>query len=140
MIRASSIPTVLNRICDDKIHSVLLVTTDGELMGASTVNTKMILDTEAVGALLADVGVDYARLGEEFAGVDATQQRSRSHLQCLLVELELGLVGLTACIGIDCMVIAIAKPDAPLGLVKAKLQALAAHVQESFSTLTESSG
>jgi hypothetical protein len=36
MIRSSRIPPTLNRICDDKfIHSVVLVTKDGELLGSS---------------------------------------------------------------------------------------------------------
>jgi hypothetical protein len=136
MIRSCSIPPVLNRICDDTIHSALLVTTDGELMGSSTKNSNRIKDPQALGTLLADVGVDYMRLGEEYAGVDEVQ-RSKSHLQCLLIEMECGLVGIAACLGIDCLVIAVANPDAPPGLVKARLQALAAHVQESLSTLAE---
>jgi hypothetical protein len=61
----------------------------------------------------------------------------RSYMQCLLIEFDFGLVGVASCLGIDCLVIAVAKPDAPPGLIKARLQALAVHVQEAFSTLTE---
>ena len=59
----------------------------------------------------------------------------KSHLQCLLLELELGLVAVSTCVGVDCMVIAIAAPNAPLGTVKARLQAITAHVQEGLSPL-----
>lgn len=137
MIRSCCIPPVLNRVCDDTIHSALLVTTEGELMGASTKNTSRITDAQAIGTLLADIGVDYMRLGEEFAAVDAVQ-RSKSHMQCLLIELEQGVVGIAACLGVDCMVIAVADPNTPLGIVKAKLEALSGYVQESFSSLAES--
>jgi hypothetical protein len=137
MIRSGRIPPVLNRICDDTIHSALLVTNDGELLGASNVNHKNSRrDPEAFGTLLADIALDYLRLGEEYAAVDAVQ-RSKSHMQCLLMELELGLVGVASCLGIDCLVIAVADADAPPGLVKARLQALAVHVQEALSPLTE---
>lgn len=148
MIRSGNIPPVLNRICDkDTIHSALLVTTDGELMGVSSCNTNnnnnffSREDPEAIGTLLADIGVDYQKLGEEFAAlVQQQQQRRTSHLQCLLIELDLGLVGISSCLGIDCLVIAIAKPETPPGLLKAKLEALVAHAQESFSPLTEGAG
>jgi hypothetical protein len=49
--------------------------------------------------------------------------------------MDLGLVGITSCSG--CFVIAVAKPDTPPGLMKARLQTLAVHVQESLSALTE---
>jgi hypothetical protein len=137
MIRSGSIPQVLNRICDDTIYSALLVTMDGELMGTSTAaHSYEVTDPEALGALLADIAVDYGKLGQEYAGLDAVQ-RSKSHLQCLLMELELGLVCVSFCTGLDCLVVCLAKADAPPGLVKAKLLALAAHVQEAFSTLAE---
>ena len=138
MIRSCSIPPVLNRICDDTIHSALLVTTDGELLGASTKNnnSNRIKDPQALGALIADMGVDYMRLGEELAAVDAVQ-RSKSHMRCVLLELELGVVGVAACLGIDCLVIAVADADVPLGQMKAKLEGLSTFVQESFSSLSE---
>jgi hypothetical protein len=141
MIRSGRIPPVLNRICDDTIHSALLVTNDGELLGASNVNFKLqnsinSRDPEAFGTLLADIALDYLRLGEEYAAVDAVH-RNKSHMRCLLMELDLGLVGVASCLGIDCLVIAVADADAPPGLVKAKLQALAVHVQEALSPLTE---
>jgi len=171
MIRSCHIPPILNRICDDHIHSVLLVTTDGELIGSSTSTTTAtsqhhhpsasssstshgppdrapaavtttlapprIKDVESLGALLADVGVDYQRLGEEFAAVDAVQ-RSKSHLHCLLMEFELGVVGIASCgLGTDCLVVAVADADVPLGWMRSKLQALAGYVQESLSTSVE---
>ena len=162
MIRSCRIPPILNRICDDVIHSALLVTADGELLGASTrkssstlfgspsdaTNTTTYYNTtgaiESLGTLIADIAVDYHRLGEEYAAaattaLDGSQRNSvnKSQLQCLLMELELGLVAVSSCGSFDCLVIAIASPTAPLGLVKARTQALARYVQEALSPLAE---
>mmetsp|Transcript_8294 Transcript_8294/g.20410 ORF Transcript_8294/g.20410 Transcript_8294/m.20410 type:complete len:190 (+) Transcript_8294:150-719(+) len=178
MIRSCRIPSVLRRICTDNvIQTALLVTTDGELLG-STATTFLSPDgttkesIESLGTLIADIAVDYGKLGEEYANLDPggippktlntpsggasvvsaasgnsagtaqspPQQATplptkKSHLQCLFLELELGLVAVSACVGVDCMVIAIAAPNAPLGTVKARLQAITAHVQEALSPL-----
>mmetsp|Transcript_24175 Transcript_24175/g.51330 ORF Transcript_24175/g.51330 Transcript_24175/m.51330 type:complete len:192 (+) Transcript_24175:764-1339(+) len=182
MIRSCRIPSVLRRICTDNvIQTALLVTTDGELLG-STATTFLSPDgttkesIESLGTLIADIAVDYGRLGEEYANLDpagvvpvpsmvpagaassngssssaqgvvspssaasgvtvaAAAPNRKSHLQCLLLELELGLVAVSTCVGVDCMVIAIAAPSAPLGSVKARLQAITAHVQEALSPL-----
>lgn len=120
------------------IHAALLVTVDGELLGisTSTSNTSTPMkDPASLGTLVAEIAADYLRLGEEFASVDAVH-RSRSHLQCLLLELDLGTVGVAAC-GADCLVVAVAAETAPPGLVKARLDALALYVQEALSTLQE---
>jgi hypothetical protein len=129
MIRSCRIPSVLNRVCDASIQSALLVTNDGELLGASTISPTQ-MDPETLGTLIADIAMDYRRLGEDMGAIS-------SKSQCLLLEMEHGLICVTSCIGIDCMVIAIAQADAPPGMVKAKLQALAVHVQEGLSLLTE---
>eukprot|EP00531_Pseudo-nitzschia_arenysensis_P013752 CAMPEP_0116134672 /NCGR_PEP_ID=MMETSP0329-20121206/10776_1 /TAXON_ID=697910 /ORGANISM="Pseudo-nitzschia arenysensis, Strain B593" /LENGTH=192 /DNA_ID=CAMNT_0003629409 /DNA_START=187 /DNA_END=765 /DNA_ORIENTATION=- len=181
MIRSARIPSVLRRICTDNvIQTALLVTTDGELLG-STATTFLSPDgttkesIESLGTLIADIAVDYGKLGEEYANLDPpktihttssggasvasanssnsqtghqspavpTQQQqpqsnnnnNKSHLQCLFLELELGLVAVSACVGVDCMVIAIAAPFAPLGTIKARLLAITAHVQEALSPL-----
>ena len=65
-------------------------------------------------------------MGEEYAALDISNTNDPSkkppHLQCLLLELELGLVAVSMCSGVDCMVIAIANPQtACLGNVKARL-------------------
>jgi hypothetical protein len=112
-----------------------LVTSDGELLGTSTAQSPNVKDPESFGALVTDVANEYCRLGEEYAAVDAVQ-RSRSHMHCLLVEMSAGLVGVSSCVGCDCFVIALAAHDAPPGLVKARLQALAAHVQDAFSAVS----
>jgi len=135
MIRSCRIPPVLNRVCDDKIRSAFLVTADGELLGMSNKNAPLS-DPDSFATLVADIAVGYCNLGEEFAAVDAVH-RTRSHLQCLLLELDLGLVGVSSCVGSDCFVVAVAAPDALPGLLKARLQALAVHVQESFSTVAD---
>ncbi len=57
-------------------------------------------------------------MGEEYAALDMVPGDSlttKSHLQFLLLELELGLVAVSTCVGVDCMVIAIVAPSAPLG-------------------------
>lgn len=215
MIRSTRIPPILNRICDDVVHSALLVTADGELLGASTKRSTSSLFPpttnntsnnstattadhhndmmDNLGTLIADIAVDYQRLGEEYVGIEnnsnggtssssSLQQQQqqqnqmsrgssgnsssagnnantmtttsntsvgnntntatinthgKSQLQCLLVELELGLVAVSSCGSFDCLVIAIAAPNAPLGVVKAKIQTLAVYVQEALSPLAE---
>jgi predicted regulator of Ras-like GTPase activity (Roadblock/LC7/MglB family) len=137
MIRSCRIPPVLNRICDgDNIRSALLVTSDGELLGTSTTTpTNNNMTAESFGTLVADIAADYVRLGEEYAGIDGTEQR-KSHMQCLLLELQDGLIGVASC-SHDCLVVAVAAHDAPPGLIRARLVAASAFIQESFSTLSD---
>ena len=138
MIRSSRIPAALDRICGsgDILTHALLVTADGELLGCSSDSPKNT--SSSFGTLVADIAADYVRLGEEYATADPQRKDGGgSHMQCLLIEMDLGLVAVADCQGIDCFVIAVAKPDAPLGLVKARLQAMALHFQESLSTVTE---
>ena len=145
MIRSCRIPQILSRICDDSvIESAMLVTSDGELLGTTSttfVNPEGQRESmEHLGTLIADIAVDYQRLGEEYGTIDSTTTLSKkSHLQCLLLEMEQGLIGVSGCVGIDCFVIGLAGPSAPPGMIKAKLQALAEHVQEALSPLTETS-
>lgn len=143
MIRSARIPSVLSRICSDKvIQTAVLVTADGEMLG-STSSTFVGVDgnresIEHLGTLIADIAVDYQRLGDEYAGLDGnTTTTKKSHLQCLLLELEQGLVGVSSCIGSDVLIIGIAAPNAPLGMIKARLETIAEHVQEALSPLTE---
>jgi hypothetical protein len=77
-------------------------------------------------------------MGEEYAALDMSGGAvpKKSHLNCLLLELELGLVAVSTCNGVDCMVIAVASLDAPLGNIKARLQAITEYVQEALSPLT----
>mmetsp|Transcript_52927 Transcript_52927/g.59155 ORF Transcript_52927/g.59155 Transcript_52927/m.59155 type:complete len:197 (-) Transcript_52927:113-703(-) len=183
MIRSCRIPSVLERICTENyFQTALLVTTDGELLGSTAKyffgpDGTSKESIESLGTLIADIAVDYSRLGEEYANLDigssssnnnnnnntgttaasmtttstasgggsssAIHQQSSnnnrkkcSHLQCLLLELELGLVAVSTCVGVDCMVIAIASPTAPLGSIKARLHAITEYVQEALSPLT----
>jgi len=152
----------------------MLVTTDGELLGSTSkfficADGTSKLSIESLGSLIADIAVDYNRLGEEYANLDVCNEYSSgtaaitpattgrveqqqqeqqlqqsntinnkksSHLQCLLLELELGLVAVSTCVGVDCMVIAISSPLAPLGSVKARLNAITEYVQEALNPLT----
>lgn len=110
------------------------MTFDGELLGTSNLYPHP-KDPDSFGTLLADIAIDYKRLGEEFAALD---DRRKSNLDCLLIDLEGGMAGVAACEGIECFVLAVAKPDTPPGLVKARLRSLADHVTESMSVLMES--
>ena len=154
MIRSARIPSILSRITGDNvIQTAVFVTADGELLG-STSPTFVSLDgtkesMENLGTLIADIAVDYQRLGEEYAHLDADGNHhnamsptggstsKKSHLQCLLLEFDQGLVGVSSCAGVDCLVIGIAAPNAPMGMIKARLQAITEHVQEALSPLTE---
>lgn len=130
MIRSRRIPPVLDRICDKTyIHTSLLVTLDGELLGSSSNSGN---GQESFGTLVADASLDYVRLGEELAML--VENARKSQMNYLLMEFEKGIVGVASC-GVECFVIAVAHPATPLGLIKSKLQALALHIHESFSTL-----
>jgi predicted regulator of Ras-like GTPase activity (Roadblock/LC7/MglB family) len=126
MIRSCRIPAVLNRICSDHIQTALLVTLDGELLGSST---SSMHDPETLGSLVAEIALDYQRLGEDLA------DSAKSQMQALFLQTDNCLIGVCPCL--DCLVIGLAEPGAPPGLVKARLQALAAHVQEGLLLLTE---
>ena len=200
MIRSCRIPNLLKRICDYNdnnggvIRTAILCTADGELLGSTastfvgsnnsshTVTTTTasnnnntplppkVESVDSLGTLIADIAVDYARLGDEYTaldlgyhGTDGINHGNRSHpnaqnnsnssgggdsgvpstkrntLQCLFLEMELGLIGVSACPGVDCLVIAIASPDAHLGSVKSRLQTIATYVTEALSPLTEMS-
>lgn len=159
MIRSGRIPPVLNRICDDQIPTALLVTYDGELLGSSSAppnNNNALFpfahkDPEAFGTLLADIAMEYSRLGEEYnhgsthnssSSTTTTANRkapssSSSKMDCLLLQMEGGLAAAVPCPTMDCFVLAVAKTDTPPGLLRARLHALADHIQESMSLLME---
>lgn len=125
MIRSCCIPPVLSRICDHGVHSALLITVDGELLGINPDHN--IPEPDDFSTLLADAAVDYLRLGQEL-GAD-------NKLKVLLLEMEQGMVAVAHELGY--FVVAVASPETPPGSIKAKVQVLAAHVQEVFSTLEE---
>jgi len=128
MIRSCRIPPMLSRICGDGIEAALLVTIDGELLGASyPLSEKLEKSITEVGSLVTEIASDYARLGHE---LDSPQ------LQFLTLELELNTVAVSSA-GNDCLVIAICSPDTPQGMTKARLQALASQVQEALTPLQE---
>jgi hypothetical protein len=142
MIRSRRIPQVLNRICDEEtILSAVLVTMDGELLGTSTHKHDALQpDPEAFGTLVTDICLEYIRLGESLnhnnhAGKNNANKSHKNQLQCFLMELDQGMVAAAQC-G-DFFILAVAAPDAPPGLVKAKLEAVSVHVQEALSTLSE---
>jgi hypothetical protein len=142
MIRSARIPGILSRITSDNvIQTALLVTGEGELLGAtsptfvSPEGTKE--SVECLGTLIADIAVDYRRLGDEYAQLEPSATSKKSHLKCLLLELDHGLVAVSACAEVNYLVIGIAAPNAPMGMVKARLEAITEHVQEALAPLTE---
>lgn len=143
MIRSARIPGILRRITSDNvIQAAVLVTGDGEILGASSPTfvgpdgTRESM--ENMGTLIADIAVDYQRLGDEYMHVkEGSAAPKKSHLRCLLLELDQGLVAVSACAEVDCLVIGIAAPDAPMGMIKARLEAITEHVQEALAPLTE---
>ena len=103
MIRSRSIPTVLSRITGDGIHAVLLIDSDGELLGSygnpppqthnknsqdnnvsvsQTSAAPWPLDASSIGALISEVAGDYSRMGDELLLLDpqydSSQQRQSS--------------------------------------------------------------
>ena len=164
MIRSTNIPIILNRICDDtNILSALLVTSDGELLGHSnrsssasstTLNRNhpplpLLPTPESLGTLIADIALDYHRLGEEFSTLKnhtESPPHSSSKMECLYIEMELGIVGISSCNSsssssnntgdVGCFVIVIAALDAPLGYIQMRLQTVTTHIQESLLSST----
>mmetsp|Transcript_55463 Transcript_55463/g.64857 ORF Transcript_55463/g.64857 Transcript_55463/m.64857 type:complete len:215 (-) Transcript_55463:458-1102(-) len=134
MLRAKRIPPLLNRICTDGIHLVLLITNDGELLGCSDQSSSSSspnqlqeklsgMDLSSIGALVSEVIWDYRRMGQELQLLYGSSSNRRSSaspaassnlngpssgnsgstgsdsgkgLKCLLVELELGLIGIAS--------------------------------------------
>jgi hypothetical protein len=45
--------------------------------------------------------------------------------------------GFSSCVSIDYLVIGIAAPNAPMGMIKARLEAITEHAQGAISPLTE---
>jgi predicted regulator of Ras-like GTPase activity (Roadblock/LC7/MglB family) len=119
---------MLSRICGNGIQAALLVTTDGELLGTSSpldeTLEKSICET---GSLITEIAADYQRLGHEL---------DSPTLKFLLLELELITVAVCSA-GKDCLVICMADPTTPHGMIKARLRALASHVKEALTPLTE---
>lgn len=138
MLRSQAIPEVLDRICDEWIDAAIVLNSDGELLGSNS----QYNEPEELGTLLADVALDYQHLGEEYLGV--TGEGEASQLKFVLIEMELGLVGIAACPGIECFVIAISKTtdrktatSTPRGLVTARLGELATYFQDTLVPLIE---
>jgi hypothetical protein len=169
MIRSGHIPLVLNRIIWDtndplqpqqppsQIVAALLVTYDGELLGTSTSTTGttgsaalQAKDPESLGTLLADIAMEYHRLGQDFqrgkqhhhnhktsnnTSSTSTTSGNNSKMDCVLLQFEGGIAAAVPCPTMECLVVAIAQSTTPLGVLRAKLHALAHHIQESMSLL-----
>lgn len=138
MLRSQAIPEVLDRICDEWVDAAIVLNSDGELLGSSSHYD----EPEELCTLLADVALDYQHVGEEYSGVAGEEESNQ--LKYLLIEIEVGLVGIAPCPGIECFVIAISKSSetksassTPRGLVTARLAELATYFQEALVPLIE---
>jgi hypothetical protein len=152
------------------IDAALFVNSDGELLGTNTAYNEpeelatlladialdyQYLGDEYVNAMLseddpyndpyndhdADGGADDdVDGGGDHPGGDGPLPLS-SQLKFVLIEMDAGLVGIAACPGIECFVIAIAKNNnsttTPRGLLTARLQELSSYLQESLVPLIE---
>jgi len=164
MLRSRHIPPVLSRVTGDGIHTALLLTADGDLLGAYTTKssppdlsdeaqvTKEAgndLDVASISALVAEVTGDYKRAGHELSflrGPQRTSQPTAYPLKCLLLEMEFGMLGIASTAAFtstpsraDCYVAAIADSslhDCP-GLLKARISACAGHIGEALLQLAE---
>jgi hypothetical protein len=152
------------------IDAALFVNSDGELLGTNTAYDEpeelatlladialdyQYLGDEYVNAMLseddpyndpyneADGGADDDGGGEHQngGGGDDGPLPLSSQLKFVLIEMDAGLVGIAACPGIECFVIAIAKNNntttTPRGLLTARLQELSSYLQESLVPLIE---
>lgn len=110
------------------LPTALLVTTDGELLGTSyPLPESLEKSISQVGSLVTEIAADYTRLGHE---LDSPQ------LDFLSLELQQHTVAVASATS-DCLVICICSPQAPHGMYKARLEALALQVQEALSPLSQ---
>jgi hypothetical protein len=152
------------------IDAALFVNSDGELLGTNTAYDEpeelatlladialdyQYLGDEYVNAMLseddpyndpydhdADGGADDGDVVDHpGGGGDDGPLPLSSQLKFVLIEMDAGLVGIAACPGIECFVIAIAKNNntttTPRGLLTARLQELSSYLQESLVPLIE---
>ncbi|ETV79855.1 hypothetical protein H257_07069 [Aphanomyces astaci] len=121
MIRAKVLPTVLNQILSDGITAAFLMTSDGALLGTVgsmniEVSSLPVVDNKVVGAIVANVWGEYAESAKEIFA-DET-------LQVLFLHFDQNKSLAIASAGTGYLVCAYSDGTAPMGLVKARLQAL----------------
>jgi predicted regulator of Ras-like GTPase activity (Roadblock/LC7/MglB family) len=127
MIRSSQIPSLLHRISGNGIIAAMVVTADGELLGTSyRKHSERISDT---ATLITDVILDYIRLGTEL---------HQFKLQYVEMEMSHGTIGVASA-GPECFVIALAEETVASGLLKSRVLACGAHVQDSLMPMTDAS-
>uniref|UniRef100_A0A7S2P5S0 Roadblock/LAMTOR2 domain-containing protein n=1 Tax=Leptocylindrus danicus TaxID=163516 RepID=A0A7S2P5S0_9STRA len=170
MIRARRIPPLLNRVLGDGITTALLLTGDGELLGSATLEGENIsevkLDTPSLGALVAEVARDYIRAGTDLltqnqpivtsnsnisspssSGTKKTAgggNNNQDGLQCLLLELEDQLIGLSMCTTSNnrtWYVVAVGNSrEVEMGLMRTRLTALQGYICEAMQGIGNMGG
>ncbi|KAG9411307.1 Ragulator complex protein lamtor2 [Aphanomyces cochlioides] len=118
MIRAKVLPDVLSQIVGDGVTATLLMTVDGALLGSvgSLKSETTAVDAKVVGAIVANVWGEYAQSAKEIFTDES--------LQVLFVNFDkdkcLGIISASP----GYLLCAYSNGEAPLGLVKSKLEAL----------------
>lgn len=118
---------MLHRISGNGILAAMVVSADGELLGTSyRKNSELNADR---ATLITDMVLDYIRLGTEL---------HQFKLKYVEMEMSQGTIGVASA-GPDCFVVALAEQTVAPGLLKSRVLACAAHVQDSFMPVTEAS-
>mmetsp|Transcript_14905 Transcript_14905/g.29765 ORF Transcript_14905/g.29765 Transcript_14905/m.29765 type:complete len:146 (-) Transcript_14905:192-629(-) len=144
MIRARRVPPLLSRAAGHGIYRVLLLDSDGEILGhyddegdgagldAAAAGRKeriMAVGAAALGSIVTNVVGDYDRAGYDLLGMGAA-----GPLGSLVVETDAARIGVSSAGG-GYYVVCVADVTAELGLVRSRLAALGQHVGESLSLL-----
>jgi hypothetical protein len=115
------------------------MTENGDLLGQYTEPIPSVtLDLSCIGALVVEFAADYAKLAKDMDHLDSTSSSSSSSgggdssssrgLQCLMVELDQGVVGIAKAAK-DIYVIALAGTLVDRSLLKGRLMALAQYIE-----------
>ncbi|KAJ1619676.1 hypothetical protein T492DRAFT_1083953 [Pavlovales sp. CCMP2436] len=124
LLRPKVLPEVLGAANVDGIQTTMLVTHNGNLMGYSGVHSQQ--EAIKIGAIACNVWHSHSTPADTFADAGT--------LRCLIIDLELGRLVVSPTT--DHLVVCHAAPDAPIGMVKAKAQAVALHLQQPLSQIT----
>ncbi|ETV95967.1 hypothetical protein H310_10623 [Aphanomyces invadans] len=132
MIRAKVLPTVLSQILGDGITATFLMTSEGALLGSVgsmdiEVSSLPVVDNKVVGAIVSNVWGEYAESAKEIFTDEA--------LQVLFLHFDKGKSLSIASAGTGYLVCAYSDGTAPIGLVKARLQALQPFLKDALQQI-----
>ncbi|OQR82211.1 hypothetical protein THRCLA_23230 [Thraustotheca clavata] len=136
MIRAKVLPEVLRQGLGDGVTATLLMTIDGALMGSvgmispSPANpnaVKPAVDMKVVGAIAANVWSEY-----EHSSKDAFPTEE---LHTLFLEFEKDKYMAVTSAGSGYLICLLSEGEAPMGILKKKLQTLQPYLKESLQQI-----